>query len=251
MPVTLAAGLLMLLAAAALCGVGLLLVRSSGARPLTAIRFARLRELPVGKLTGLGSVPDDPFRVVGRIRCADPLVTADEERLVAFHRDVEVEIPGSGWRTVERVRETRSFELWDHAGSVTVDPTDATEPLIVIPRTWHGAPEELDASYTPALERVTAEAGVPRSARATTRTISVVERLWLSGVAGRGPNGSVTLQPPPGGHLISTLEPADAMRLLGGPHRGRLLTGMGFIGLGVVGLVGGLTLSLVGALAGA
>src|SRR6476659_969349 len=100
-----------------LLGLGAVLVRRSGARPTMGRRLAGAREVRVGELLDLSTsdpLPPRPVRVSGRIRCADPIVTGQDDRLVAFHRDVEVAGTAGAWRGIERMRETRSFELWDH-----------------------------------------------------------------------------------------------------------------------------------------
>lgn len=227
----------LVLAGVLLLGAGLLLVRRSGARPTMGRRLAGARQLRVGELLDLGPadpLPARPVRVLGRIRCADPIVTSQDDRLVAFHRDVEVVTPDGAWRSIERLRETRSFELWDHDGSLTVDPAQAAEPLIVLPHVWSGLADELEASYGPALERVTQERGRPTAARATTRMVSIVDRLLLLAFVRRDAEGRIGLAPPPGGYLLSSLELDDAMRLLGGPHPRLLLAGSAMAWLSVV-----------------
>ena len=99
------------------------------------------------------------MRVVGRIRCRDPLEAGEGERLVAFHRDVEV-MAGGRWRSVERLRETRSFELWDHDGSLTVDPAGAAEPLVAIPKVWRGDASQLEEPHASAVARLAERHGV-------------------------------------------------------------------------------------------
>jgi hypothetical protein len=207
---------------------GRALIRRSGARPALARRLAGARQLRVGELLDLGRddlLPRRPVRVIGRIRCAEPIVTAEDDRLIAFHRDVEVALPRGGWRRVERLRETRSFELWDHDGSLPVDPAEAAEPLVVLPHVWVGSPDELDESYAAALSRVTAEQGALQRARATTRMLSVIDRLLVLAVIRRDANGRVALAAPPGGYIISALELGDAMRLLGGTRPRLMLAG--------------------------
>jgi hypothetical protein len=212
----------------ALLAAGLVLVQRSGARLGMGRRLAGARQVRVGDLIALppaDSLPPRPIRVVGRIRCAEPIVTREDDRLVAIHRDVEVAVPGGGWRSIERLRETRSFELWDHDGSLQVDPALAAEPLVVLPHVWTGPIDELDDSYAPAVARVTAEQGPPVQARATTRMVSVVDRLLVLARVGRDEKGRVVLAPPVGGYILSALDLDDAMRVLGGPHPRRLVIG--------------------------
>src|SRR5512142_1487726 len=131
----------MLLLGLAVLGVlaataGWLWLRVIGADLAVARRFAGAQGLSVADVLEMHEAPSRAVRVSGRIRSADPLHGADDERLVAFHRDVEVQMPGGRWRTIERLRETRSFELWDHAGSLALDPAGAREPLVTIPLVW-------------------------------------------------------------------------------------------------------------------
>jgi len=227
---------------------GLVLVRSSGARPGLARRLAGARQVGVGELLDLtpaDPLPRRPVRVVGRIRCAEPIITGQDDRLVAFHRDVEVALPRGGWRSIERLRETRSFELWDHDGSLTVDPAAAAEPLVVLPHVWTGAANELDESYAPALARLAAEQDLPQDARATTRMVSVIDRLLVLATVRRNAGGHVELAPPPGGYIVSSLELDDAMRLLGGPQPRRMLAGIAAMAASVPILTAGALLAIM------
>jgi hypothetical protein len=219
-----------------LVGAGLGLIRRSGAHPGMGRRLAGARPVRVGELLDLGpadSLPHRTVRVAGRIRCAAPIVTSQEDRLIAFHRDVEVATAAGRWRGIERLRETRSFELWDHDGSIEVDPASSAEPLVVLPHVWAGPTDELDESYAPALARVEAESGPALGARAVTRMVSVVDRLLILAVVARDANGDVTLVPPAGGYILSALELDDAMRLLGGPRPRLMLAGIACLVLSI------------------
>ena len=248
MPTAWTIPLLLALLGLLLLTAGLALVRSSGARPGLARRLAGARAVRVGELLDLGPadpVPQRPVRVVGRIRCADPIVTGQDDRLVAFHRDVEVAAADGGWRSIERLRETRSFELWDHDGSLTIDPAAAAEPLVVLPHVWTGAAADLDESYAPALARVAAERESPRDARSTTRMVSVIDRLLVLAMVRRDVEGRVRLDSPPGGYVITSLELDDAMRLLGGPQPRRMLAGIAAVAASVPLLAAGSVLAIV------
>ena len=211
---------------------GLVAIRRSGAEQAIARRLAGARQVRLSELFSMRDLPARPVRIAGRIRCPDPILNARGERLVARHRDVQVQPAGRGWRSIERIRESRGFELWDHGGSLPVDPSHAAEPLVVIPHVWRGSTTELeDPSHLAAIERL---GGGPMPARSVTRTVSVVERLLLLANVVRDEAGAPWLRPPPGGYVISALELDDAMRLLGGPHRRVLLAGYGLLGFGLV-----------------
>lgn len=243
---------------AALAVIGLLLVaasilalRSSGASPAVARRLAGPPEVKVGRLLDDDAVglPERPVRLVGRIRCREPLDAGNGERLVAFHRDVEVLVGGT-WRSVERMRETRSFELWDHDGSLTIDPAAAAEPLITIPHAWHGSPDQLEEPHASAAARLAERHGPLTEARATTRSLNVTDRLLVLARPVRDADGKARLEPPQGGYLISNLALDDAMRLLGGRHRRAAASGVVGLALGIalaaIGGIGALLSSVLG-----
>ncbi len=237
MPLPLAFGLLAL--AGALIGLASwVALRAAGAQPALARRLAGPREVKVGQLLDAADLPQRPVRVVGRIRCRDPLEAGEGERLVAFHRDVEVMVGGS-WRSVERLRETRSFELWDHDGSLTVDPAGAAEPLIAIPKVWRGDASQLEEPHASAVARLAERHGSATAARSVIRTVNVTDRLLVVARPVRGDDGRIRLQPPNGGYVITNLAIDDAMRLLGGGRR-RLTAAA------VIGVAASVTLVAVG-----
>jgi hypothetical protein len=232
-PVLLLAGLLLI-------GIGVGLLRMSGAQIGIGRRLGGAREVCVGDLVEAAELPIRAVRVTGRVRCADPLVTAEDERLVAYHRDVEVKLARGGWRSIERLRETRSFELWDHGGWLSIDPAQAHEPLIVIPHVWSGSAGDLQEPHRSAVERLGARGDRPREARSISRQLSVTDRLLVLARAHRADDGRVVLRPPAGGYLISALALDDAMRLLGGTHRAMLWLGLLALALGALLVAAGL-----------
>lgn len=247
MPGALTIPLWLALAGALLLAAGLAIGRLSGARAGIARRLAGARQMRVGELLAIrppGRLPGRPVRVTGRVRCADPIVTAEADRLVVFHRDVEVRLPSGAWLGVERLRESRSFELWDHDGSLAVDPAQAAEPVVVLPHVWAGAPAELDESYAPALARLATEHGELLEARATTRMLSVIDRPLVLADVRRDPGNAILLAPPAGGYVISGLELDDAMRLLGGSRPRLLLAGAAAVAVATVLLVGAILLGV-------
>jgi hypothetical protein len=205
-------------------------VGRSGAMPGLGRRLAGPPEMKVGRLLDADELPGRPVRVSGRIRCPDPLLAEDDERLVCFHRDVEV-LAGGHWRTLERLREARSFDLWDHDGSVPLDPALAAEPLVTIPKVWRGGPSALEEPHASAARRLAERHGAPTAARSTVRTVAVTDRLLVLAQPVREPDGRVRLAPPPGGFVITNLSLPDAMRVLGG--RRRRLAAASVIGIGV------------------
>jgi hypothetical protein len=216
--------------------LGTYLVRSSGADTRAGRRLAGARALALGELQDLAQrnqLPRGPVRIHGRVRCASPIITAEGDQLVLVHRDVELQLPGGKWRIVERLRDVRSVDLWERTASVPLDLSQLAEPLIAIPEVWEGATEELDPSHQPAVERIRREVGTPLGARATTRRVMLVDHLIVLAVPARAANGSLRLDPPPGGFLATSVELDVAMRLLAGGHRTRMIGGFGVALAGV------------------
>ena len=228
--------------------ISLVALRRSGAQVAMARRLAGPMEWRVGRLAGETDLPPRPVRVSGRIRCRDPLDAGDGERLVAFHRDVEV-LAGGRWRSLERMRETRSFELWDHDGSLALDPSEAAEPLVTIPKVWEGRADELNEPHADAAKRLAERHGPATAARAVTRTINVTDRLLVLARAEHGASGTVELHPPDGGYVVSTVALEDAMRLLGGGNRRAAAFGVvGLAASGALLVIGGIGVVVAGLL---
>jgi hypothetical protein len=234
----------MVLAAAGLvaAGVGAALIRSSGADTRAGRRLAGAPAARLGDLQDLATrdrLPSGSVRIEGRVRCANPLVLPSGDRLAALHRDVEVELPDGRWRLIERVREARAIDLWERAASVPLDLANLAEPLITIPQVWEGSPAELGDSYRPVLDRLAANEGPARRARATTRRVALVDQLIVLAMPERDQAGRLRLRPPPGGFLAANVELDTAMRLLAGPHRTRMLAGFAVGAIGVAAVVAG------------
>jgi hypothetical protein len=232
--------------------LGTLLVRSSGADTRAGRRLAGARAVALGDLRDLAqrdALPPGPIRVHGRVRCANPIVTVDGDQLALHHRDVELQLPGGQWRTVERLRDVRPIDLWERTASVPLDLAQLAEPLIAIPEVWEGSPHELDPSHQPAVERIRTELGPPQRARATTRRVMLVDHLIVLAVASRAADGSLVLDPPTGGFLATSVDLDVAMRLLAGGHRTRMVGGFAVALAGAAVLVIG-TVGLLVTLAG-
>lgn len=231
---------LVTLLGALIAGVAFVALRLIGADLRLARRLAGARELSVSEILTLGTPPSRPVRVSGRVRTADPINGPGDEPLVALHRDVAVWQPGSGWRTIERLRLTRSFELWDHAGSLSVDPRQAAEPLVTIPLVWEGSADQLGEPHSASIARLAIGQSPPVRARAVTRTIGVADSLLVLATVRITNDGRASLAPPAGGYVLSSLALDDAMRLLGGRQRTLLAAAL-------IALIGGTAVALAGA----
>ena len=100
--------------------------------------------------------------------------------------------------------------------------------------------------------------GRPMSVREISEQIGInrttahrlVATLCASGWAERAPDGTVRLEPPEGGYLVTSLALPDAMRLLGGRHRRAAVAGVIGLGLAIgllaVGGIGAVGAALLG-----
>lgn len=149
------------------------------------------------------------------------------------------------------MRETRSFELWDHDGSLTLDPSGIAEPIITIPQVWRGSPNDLQEPHASGVGRLVDRHGPATEARAITRTINVTDRLLVLARVSRDGAGRLVLEPPAGGYLVSTVALDDAMRLLGGTNRRAAAAGVIGVGIAIVLLAVGGVGALLGAVGGA
>lgn len=237
------------LAAVTLIGMAALFAVASGPRVSMARRLASARAVRVADVLRLRETPRRPLRISGRVRSSEPIVTADGERLVVFHRTVEVRLPGAGWRPIERVRESRTFQLWDHAGELTIDPSACAEPMATIPGVWRGPPAELPDEYQPAIRRLESTGGRPASAaRSETRVVNVIDRVLLLAAPVVDDAGRVTLSPPRGGYVLSTLELDEAMRVLVGRRALLVVAAIASGLLGIICALAGLALGVAAAL---
>ena len=224
-------------------GLGAALIRASGADTRAGRRLAGARPASLPALQDQAArdrLPTGPVRVEGRVRCTNPLVTPDGDRLAALHRDVEVQLPDGRWRVIERLREARTIDLWERSASVRLELAELAEPLISIPRVWEGSPADLGDSYGPAVDRLAGEVGALHRARATTRQLSLVDQLIVLAIPRRDEHGRLRLEPPRGGYLATNVELDTAMRLLAGPRRTRMLAGFAVVLVGAVVTLAGL-----------
>lgn len=222
-------------------GIGL--IRASGANTGAGRRLAGAPAVALPDLRSLAAqdeLPRTAVRIGGRVRCADPIVTPDGDRVALLHRDLELQSSDGRWRTIERVRDARPVDLWQRSASVRLDLAQVAEPLIAIPLVWEGDSAELSAAAQPAVERVRAEHGAAQRARATTRQVLLVDELIVLATPARDDEGKLRLLPPPGGYLVTNADLDVAMRLLAGPHRRRMVAGYALAFAALVVTVAGL-----------
>jgi len=182
-------------------------------------------------------------RVTGRIDSTDEF--EDESHRPLVFRRVRVEARRDGrWTTVENRRQAVDFGLREALDEIAIDHPSLDEGLVLIPRVAEGVAADVSGLVDPALPPTT-------PVRVRIDLISSVEHATVVGVPMGSSDGIVRMTGGQGGPLIlSTLEQADAMRVLaGGSRRRTLVAALGIAG-GLVLVTIGLAWATLGALAG-
>jgi hypothetical protein len=182
-------------------------------------------------------------RIEGRVDSEESFEDAARRPLV-FRRTRLQARSGGRWRTFEDGREQVPFEVGDGLRAVAIDGDALGDGLVVIPRESTGTAADLPDR---------APAGVqPRApVRAIVEQVSAVEHAVVLGVPVAGPDGGVRMTSGLDRPLIlTTLEPPEAMRILGEGRRLRAQVVAVSAVLGVVLLVIGLGWLAIAAVTG-
>ena len=229
----LAAGLIALLAA-------VLLLRSFG-RPYRVGRLlAATPGVTVADAIAIAATGIPRYvRVEGRIDAADEFEDADHRPLVLRRTRIEAR-NGRGWRLFEDSREVVPFAIREALDSIGIDADGLDDGLVVVPRESVGVAADLGERAPDGVDGRT-------PVRATVQQVSSVEHAIALGVpvpvagepasaAGSEDRPSARLTAGLGRPLVlTTLEPAEAMRILaGGSGRPRLVAACFIAGVGLL-----------------
>ena len=142
------------------------------------------------------------------------------------------------------------FVISDPSSAIRIATADLTDGLVVVERRWEGSVAELHAAAreyqspeTAALVAAIAASDPKRGARVGLEQISNLDRATAAGQLIDGELRAGAGRP----LVVTTLERADALRLLGGEGRGRLASStvaLALLALGLLLLIGGITLAL-------
>lgn len=183
-------------------------------------------------------------RAKGRVSSTEEFPDEHQRPLVFRRRRIERKAPGSGWQLIEDDREAVPFGIEDRTTFVAVDVDALGEGLVVIPREASGTYGELpaDVRARDTGETPDAEAPAPETAvRMRLDQVSAVEHATVCGVPVQGAAGPMLSAGLGRPLVLSTLEPAAAMRVLAGDDRRTVQAAavamVGGLGLGAVALV--------------
>lgn len=236
-------GVVAALGAAACLLAGAVALRRIG----PSYRIARLlAAAPMATLEEVARLAEGPERRYVRARgriTSDEEFPDEHERPLVFRRQRVETAEGHRWRPLQEERLAVPFGIEDRTRFIAVDVDALGEGLVVIPREATGTAAELPGSLRGELgTTLPADAAV----RLRVDQVSAVEHATVCGVAQMGPTGP-TLTAGLGRPLVlSTLEPAAAMRVLAGDQRRTavsaamcLVAGLGLVAFAIMAFVAG------------
>jgi hypothetical protein len=164
----------------------------------------------------------------------------EHERPLVFRRSRLELRTGSRWQTVVDNRQVVEFSLAGGLASIAIDGNALDEGLIVVLRQSEGTAGEI-ADLVP-------EGTPPETpARLRVELLSSVDHALALGVPRLDENGDPVLRPGLGRPLVlTTLEPAEAMRVLAVDHRTSTRVGAVLLAAGVAATAAGLVWTIVG-----
>jgi hypothetical protein len=238
------AAVLALLAATSL-GAGTWLLRSTGPAWRVARLLGAAPEVPLPEVVAAArdGAPPRYVRTHGRISSTEEFPDETQRPLV-FRRTRLERGDGTdrGWHTLNERRLAVEFGIEERGTYLEIDADALGDGLVVMPREAKGIASEMPAELA-------ADAGEPLPPETPVRVridqISAVEHATVAGVVVARADGTPRLTAGLGRPLIlTTVEPAAAMRLLASGGRRRVLTAGALL---VIGL-GCLATALVAAL---
>ena len=216
--------LALLIAGLASLAFGTWLLRRVGA----AWRVGRLLAVaPIRSLAdaaAIASAGEERYvRIHGRIDSDEEFPGDDDKPLVYRRRRLQRAERGGRWRTIDDERLAVPFGLTERGDSVRIDDDALGEGLIAVPRLSEGVAVDVSAD---------AFAGAPvdlppdTPVRLRIDQVSSIDHATAAGLPVLDSAGSVMLTAGLGRPLILTsLEPDEAMRVLGAGRRGSIVAG--------------------------
>jgi hypothetical protein len=203
---------LLTLGVAALAG-GFGLLRTLGARGRIGRILAATPVVPVDEAVRIAESGAMRYVGVGGRLDSDQEFLDEHERPLVFRRSRLDLRTGSRWRTINESRELAPFSLAGGLASIAVDGEALGDGLVVVPRESEGTAGEVP-------DRVPEGTDPATPARLRVDLLSSVDHALVLGVPAVDPARGPLIGPGLGRPLIlTTLEPAEAMRVLAAGHR--------------------------------
>jgi hypothetical protein len=222
--------------------VGVLILRTYGARYRVGRLLAAARVVSVSEARTLAHGPERYVRVDGRID-AEEEFEDDAHQPLVFRRTRLQLLRDGDWVTFEDDRQRVRFQVRDGLEGIVVDDVAFGDGLIVIPRESIGTAADLP-------DRIPTGTPLTTSVRLRVEQISSVEHAIVVGVPGLDEAGEPRMSAGLGRPLIlTTLDRDEAMRILVSGERRRSRIAVLCFATGAVLMAIGLILSVSGALA--
>lgn len=244
---------------AALLVIGLLLSRRTDARTRAGQLLAGLSPISPTEALKIAALRGDsaPYLAIKGSIDAPEIFEDEHHRPLVFRRERVSIADEGGWRVIDTAERSLPFVVSDPSNSISIATTDLADGLVVVERRWEGSVAELHAAgreyqrpETAALVAALATSDPTRGARVGLEQISNLDRATAAGQLVDGELRAGAGRP----LVVTTLERADALRLLGGEARGRLVSSTLALALLVIGLLlllGGVALTLASPALGA
>jgi hypothetical protein len=248
-----------LLVGAALILFGLLLSRRTDARTRAGQLLAGLSPISPTEALRLAALRGDaaPYLAIKGSIDAPEIFEDESHRPLVYRRERVSIADESGWRVIDTAERSLPFVVSDPSNSISIATADLADGLVVVERRWegsvadlHAAGREYQSSETAALVAALAASDPTRRARVGLEQISNLDRATAAGQLVNGELRAGVGRP----LVVTTLERAEALRLIGTEGRGRLASStlaLALLTLGVLLLIGGIALTLAAPVVGA
>lgn len=202
-----------------------LVLRSLGIRYRVGRLLASAPQVSIDEAHELARSGEPRFvRMTGRIT-SDEEFPDDQDRPLVFRRTrLELADERGGWQRVLDDREAVTFGIEARSAYVEVDNAALDEGLVVIPRESTGQLRDIPAEMAATLPEAATEA-LDRSTpvRLVIEQVSAVEHATVAGRPTERDGRPVITSGLGRPLIVTTLDPAAAMRVLASGRRGRLL----------------------------
>jgi len=237
---------------AALIALGLLLSRRTDVRTRAGQLLAGLSPITPTEALRLAALRGEssPYLAIkGSIDAAE-IFEDEHHRPLVFRRERVSIADEAGWRVIDTAERSLPFVISDPSSAIRISTADLADGLVVVERRWEGSVAELHAAgreyqsaETAALVAAIAASDPSRQARVGLEQISNLDRATAAGQLVDGELRAGAGRP----LVVTTLERAEALRLLGSEGRGRLASStvaLALLALGLLLLIGGIALAL-------
>lgn len=233
---------LLLAAAAIACLIGAFVVlRSLGVRYRVGRLLAAAQSVEIDAAVTFAPQDQKYVKVSGRISSEEEFPDENDRPLVFRRKRLDIGDGRGGWRTIADEREAVPFGIETRGSFIAVDEAAIADGLVAIPREASGLLSDLPADLLEGLENLPSP---ETPARLLIEQLSAVEHATVCGTpalrAGQ-PIMTAGLGRP---LIVTTLERADAMRLLATGHRPRVV-GAAALLVVALGLLGAAALALI------